>query len=278
MADTSQSRSSEEVDGRTTGSMVADHLTPEQIRSLQDPTTVHRYGGMLKGGPQNTEGCDSPEEEVSLQGHGLGNVGHVGSTGTNGMIGVGMLLYSGSSMLSNDESIDGQGGETLETINEKKGELYSKLQKLKECEKFLKAQLALQKEKLKLEQQEKENFKLEQDLKRWEELRVIEQCEEARIADLESQRIVEVQRLQEHEHQMERDRLVVEWEERKHNLQHQSELEKLQTEQWEQEKCLHTELLANNKRNPLCASNIQNLGQAWLQNTEGNAVEGPQGE
>ena len=190
---------------------------------------------------------------------------------------------SNASTLSNIESVESHQGDSPEVDKAKKAELYHKLLQLKEREKKLKAQLAVQWEKVRLEQQHRENYKLECDLRRQQEILEIEARERAQAADFELQRnkIEEAKREQEHKFRLEKEHMLAEWEEKCRSLQHKLELEKLFNEQQIQEQVLQREQGAQRgeheirEQDAAIAPELTNENlrrnqavQSWLQGTQ----------
>ena len=119
----------------------------------------------------------------------------------------------------------------------KKSEITQRFQRAKEREKALKAQISTQRERIRLEMQERENMCLESELAQHEYERTVQDREQQRLDNLtsEKRRLEEAAKCHEHEFELAQERLKAEFKDRQLQLEHQIKLRELELDQQMQE-------------------------------------------
>ena len=178
------------------GSTVGDHLTDEQWCRIASPTR-HPSNEDINNVVLGAHADDGEAGGTMIGAHGgqqvMGCTGKLVNTDHVHEVHVPQAINSDST-----------------TLKGKKGDLYQRLIKLKEQEKYLKTQLTIQRERTRLEQQEKQNQRLEADLQRQQECEAFQHQESERIASLEDQRfkIKQARKAQELAFKLEKEKLL----------------------------------------------------------------------
>ena len=148
------------------------------------------------------------------------------------------------STVSNHEGGSAYGEGSSDVWKQKRSDLMTRLQKAKEREKVLKAQLSVQHERFKLEVQERENEKLEIELAQREEERLARDRDQHRQDILLSERLKleEEAKAQVHEFELQQARIRAQYEERHRQLEHDIQMRELEIEQKSQEVQLRRKL------------------------------------
>ena len=154
-------------------------------------------------------------------------------------------LPGGSDSTVSNPDLGSQGDGGSEDWRVQKVTLVCKLQKAKECEKVLKAKLSAQKERIRLELQEKENQRLEFEIRQRElDRECLDREQEcSQFLQAERNKIEEGAREQLHQFQIEQERLKADIMEKHQLLQHEIKMQEIEVEQFEQEKQLEQKLM-----------------------------------
>ena len=173
--------------------------------------------------------------------HAVGNnVGSGGGSQGQESILVAMGIESGSTVSNLDlggEEIEGAGRPGSESWKAKKQELIARLRKAKDRQKLLASQLAMQQERFRLEAQEKENYRLELEIRANEERRRAEEAEKAWRDNWEQvvDRMQQERQDREMQFKIEREQLKAALEEKQARLTHYVEMEDLRQEDRERD-------------------------------------------
>ena len=218
-------------------------------------------------------------EQVSLGGEIMGdNVDNMmegtgpmhGGTSSQGALPVRAHLGpSSDSTISNPDLSQGNVGPDVWQVQ--KVQLFVKLQRAKEREKALKAQISAQCKRIRLEVQERENQRLESDLIHCEQERLAADRECARADQLLAKRnkLSELAKENEHEFALHQQRLMADFQEHTSQLEHEIKLRELEIEQQKREAELNLKLQEINSRRgqgegPGTSRNDGNVGN-WLE-------------